>query len=550
MSKQTKDTYEAWSARATRELKGKALESLNWKSSSGLSFHPYYSWEQGNKRFPVQWTRTGNEWDICESILVNEAKEANKQALSALNAGANALLFQWTSASVSPSELLDEIGLPYIQCSFQMPAEQINEWAVALRNYIDSKGFDSKSCSGFLKVHMEDASDGSVLANRLELLSNSRPIIQDLLPAYRTGIAHVALFANRGLHAAQELGMALYWYQYLLEQGFEQNELHLSCGRDFYTELVKFRIAGNLAGQIAKAYGKTKAIRIHGISSSLYMSDLDRYSNLLRLTTAAMSAVSGGANSVQLNSFSKNSEDSESFKSRITRNIQLVLLHETGIGDVRDAAAGSYFLEEMSFRLAEQTWEFFVSLQPYSGMPEFLRSTEFLKLIREAEKNAIDAVSSRKAFFLGVNQYPNTLEETPELPNTEEKAFAPLHLSGMFHHLKKEGKPQKALLLKKGNLAMRNAQAGFVANFLRCGNWELKEILWNDEALEKADLYVLCSSDDEYAEWVKSPLLREKNIAIAGNPGESEDEFRRAGVGHFIHVKSHLFKTLSQLANS
>lgn len=95
---------------------------------------------------------------------------------------------------------------------------------------------------------------------------------------------------------------------------------------------------------------------------------------------------------------------------------------------------------------------------------------------------------------------------------------------------------------------MRNARAGFVANFLRCGNWEMEEVLWDGKALPKADLYVLCAADEDYADWVKDPLLQGKNTAIAGYPGEMEQTYRDAGIRHFIHVKSHLFTTLNQLA--
>lgn len=548
MSKQEfNDTIGAWRERATKELKGKALESLNWKNSSGLVFHPYYSAEESTRRFPVQFSRNSAEWGIIETIPVQDAKAANKAALEALNAGANALLFE-LKASVSFSDLLSEIGMPYICTAFKMQMDAVKANAASLRAFIEHAGFEANACKGYLQIGLDDAKNADDLATRIEALTDLHAEVQELLPGFRIGVIDGALFANRGLKADQELGLSLFWYQYLLENGFETAQMNLGCGREFYTELVKFRIAGNLAAQVAAAYTKNHSLSLYGQSTSSYLSDLDRYSNLLRLSTAAMSAVLGGAEGIRLESFSRNASDAESFKTRITRNVQLVLHHETGIGSVQDAAAGSYFLEEMSFRLAEQAWDFFVSLQGYESLPDYIRSAAFDALLEDAGKQLEEGVKSRKTFFLGVNQYPSTLEKTPELEAEETGPFEALYASEIFHHLKQNTPLQKALLLKKGNLAMRNARAGFVANFLRCGNWEMEEVLWDGKALPKADLYVLCAADEDYADWVKDPLLQGKNTAIAGYPGEMEQTYRDAGIRHFIHVKSHLFTTLNQLA--
>lgn len=68
-------------------------------------------------------------------------------------------------------------------------------------------------------------------------------------------------------------------------------------------------------------------------------------------------------------------------------------------------------------------------------------------------------------------------------------------------------------MLTIGNLAMRQARAQFSCNFLACAGYKVIDNLGFktveegvDAALEaKADIVVICSSDDEYAEYAILP---------------------------------------------
>ncbi|HKL96779.1 MAG TPA: hypothetical protein VJ856_05870, partial [Paludibacteraceae bacterium] len=105
-----------------------------------------------------------------------------------------------------------------------------------------------------------------------------------------------------------------------------------------------------------------------------------------------------------------------------------------------------------------------------------------------------------------------------------------------------------------GNLAMRLARAQFSCNFLACAGYEVVDNLGFETveagvtAAQKAnaDMIVLCSSDDEYAEYAPAALkaINSKQILIvAGSPASMED-LKAQGIENFIHVRSNVLETL------
>jgi methylmalonyl-CoA mutase len=125
---------------------------------------------------------------------------------------------------------------------------------------------------------------------------------------------------------------------------------------------------------------------------------------------------------------------------------------------------------------------------------------------------------------------------------------------------KTNGRKLKVFLLKIGNVAMRQARAGFITNFFGCAGYEIidgqafaTEQEGIDAAMaEKADIVAICSSDEEYAvlgiNIAQGIKQRAKNIMciVAGNPLESINSLKEAGVDDFIHVKLNLLETLER----
>ena len=118
----------------------------------------------------------------------------------------------------------------------------------------------------------------------------------------------------------------------------------------------------------------------------------------------------------------------------------------------------------------------------------------------------------------------------------------------------RSGKRPRVFMLTIGNLAMRIARSQFSSNFFACAGYEIIDNLGFDTvqqgidaAMEKkADIVVLCSSDDEYATLAPEAfkaLDGRAEFVVAGNPACTE-QLQAAGITQFIHVRSNVLETL------
>ena len=114
-------------------------------------------------------------------------------------------------------------------------------------------------------------------------------------------------------------------------------------------------------------------------------------------------------------------------------------------------------------------------------------------------------------------------------------------------------------MLTIGNLAMRLARAQFSANFFGCAGYEIIDNLGFDTveagvdaAIEaKADIVVLCSSDDEYATLAPEAykyLNGRAQFVVAGAPA-CTDELKAVGINDFVHVRCNVLDTLRDFNN-
>ena len=121
----------------------------------------------------------------------------------------------------------------------------------------------------------------------------------------------------------------------------------------------------------------------------------------------------------------------------------------------------------------------------------------------------------------------------------------------------RSGRRPKVFMLTIGNLAMRLARAQFSCNFFACAGYEVIDNLGFDTvedgvaAARKAgaDIIVLCSSDDEYAELAPAAYKAigdgKEIFVVAGAPACMED-LQKLGIEHFIHVRVNVLETLKE----
>ena len=240
--------------------------------------------------------------------------------------------------------------------------------------------------------------------------------------------------------------------------------------------------------------------------------------------------------------------------------------HESHFDQVVDPAGGSYYVENLTQSIAAEAWKLFLEIEEKGGYAEAYKAG-FIKERVEASAAAKDkAIATRRQTLLGANQFPNFTEVAPKeitaeavtRPAAEGNVLTPyrgaMAFEAMRLHVDRSGKQPKAFMLTCGNLAMARARAQFSCNFFACAGIRVQDNTFFKSieegvkaALEsKAEIVVVCASDDDYAEAapkVKELLAGKAILVVAGAPA-CAPELEAQGITNFISVKSNVLETL------
>ena len=549
-----------------------------------------------------------NTWFIRQDINVNDAAEANAKALDILNKGVDSLGFHIKAKELNAEyldTLLKDICCECVELNFSTCQRHTLQLAQLLVAYFQKKGYAPEKLKGSLnfdpisKMMQKGKDVSAVIATGKELVETLAAY-----PHFRCIAVNSVQLNNAGAYIYQELGYALAWGNEYLNQLVEAGvpaalaakkiKFNFGISSNYFLEIAKFRAARMLWADIVKEYHPqcncqpecpNKAedgtcfcackMVAHAETSTFNLTLFDAHVNLLRTQTEAMSAALAGVNSITVTPFDKTYETPDDFSERIARNQQLLLKEECHFNKVVDPAAGSYFIENLTISIATQAWELFLKVEDEGGMLEAVKAGKVQEAINASNKARHDSVSKRKEILLGTNQYPNFNEKAGEKAPVEakcccggnhdncEKPFATLNFdraASQFEALRlqteKSGKRPKAFMLTIGNLAMRQARAQYSCNFLACAGYEVVDNL-GFETVEagveaamaaKADIVVICSSDDEYAEYA-IPAFKALDgramFIVAGAPA-CMDELKAAGIENFIHVRVNVLDTLKE----
>ena len=312
---------------------------------------------------------------------------------------------------------------------------------------------------------------------------------------------------------------------------------------------------------------------VNAETSRYNMTLFDAYVNMLRSQTETMSAALAGVHSIVVTPFDAAYETPNEFSERIARNQQLLLKEECHFATVVDPSAGSYYIEELTTSLANEAWKIFLAVEEQGGFLAAVKAGTVQDDINATNDKRHLHAAQRREFILGTNQFPNFIEKSDgkeplvkqccckSQEETVYKTINQARLSADFEALRlrteKSEKQPVAFMLTIGNLVWRQARAQFSTNFLACAGYKVIDNLGFktveegvDAALKAgADIVVICSSDDEYAEYAVPAYKYLDNRAlfvVAGAPA-CADELKAAGIENFIHVKVNQLETLKML---
>jgi methylmalonyl-CoA mutase len=597
---------EEWMAKITADLKGAPFEKkLVWKTSEGFNVNPFYRAEdlEGMKttsslpgEFPyIRGTKKENDWKIRQNIHVDGFKEANAKALDLLQKGVTSLGFHFGGDGVNPENiaiLLNGICPESVELNFKTCNARTETLVNILGHYLKETGadpdkcFGSVNCNPFKKPLLKGHTEDRWVEQAAAILRSAAAI-----PRYRVLSVDACLLSDAGASLSQELGYALAWGNDIIarlsEAGFAAADVagrikfNFGISTNYFMEIAKFRAARWLWAEIVAAYHPEDAGRcackmaVHAQTSRWNQTVYDAHVNLLRTQTETMSAAIAGVDSITVSPFDATYRTPDDFSERIARNQQLLLKEECHFDKVTDPSAGSYYIETLTHSLAGVAWKLFLETEDRGGFYALAKTGEVQNAVNTSSANRKKAVATRREILLGTNQYPNFAETAAakiaegssrngspkECGCQKEGPLPALDFSrgaSEFEALRlsteKSGKTPKVFMLTIGNLAMRLARSQFSSNFFACAGYKIIDNLGFDtveagvEAAvgAGAEVVVLCSSDDEYAE-LAVPAFRalagRAEFVIAGAPACSDD-LKAQGITNFVNVRSNVLETL------
>ncbi len=598
------NSTEQWMEKVTADLKGADFEKkLVWKTNEGFKVKPFYRMEdlEGLKttdalpgEFPyLRGTKKdNNEWLVRQEIKVECPKEANEKALDILNKGIDSLAFRVKAKELNAEyieTLLEGICAECVELNFYTCQGHVVELAELLVAYFQKKGYDLTKLQGsigydfFDKMLAKGKEKGDMPATAKALIEATAA-----LPKYRVLNVTALTLNNAGAYIYQELGYALAWGNEYMNQLTEAGlpaalvakkiKFNFGISSNYFLEIAKFRAARMLWANIVASYDADNRcaakMHVHAETSTFNLTLFDAHVNLLRTQTEAMSAALAGVDSMTVTPFDKTYTAPDEFSERMARNQQLLLKEESHFDKVIDPAAGSYYIENLTVSIAKQAWELFLSVEEAGGFYAAVKAGTVQAAVNESNKARHKSVAQRREVLLGTNQFPNFNEKAGDKKPLEatcccgghdtcEKDVPALNFdraASEFEALRLEteasGKRPKAFMLTIGNLAMRQARAQFSCNFLACAGYEVVDNLGfptveagvEAAMAAKADIVVLCSSDDEYVEYAVpafKALDGRAMFIVAGAPANME-ELKAAGIENFIHVRVNVLETLKE----
>jgi methylmalonyl-CoA mutase len=285
-------------------------------------------------------------------IEVSKENAANILAIEYLNSAADGILFDIKKNDIEFSKLLKDIQLEICPVSF-LAEDSFSASAVEYAGFI-KKELHNKPVSGAIFWRNEPA-DIFKISEAFNGHDNYYPFGLIIEPHTDTEseIANALTKAVDLIEKGVAAGIAP-------TQIINQISFSLSAGTDFFMEIAKLKSLRFLWQQVMGAYGITgkKQLHIHASSPRWIKEDYQPHGNMIKSTTAAMSAILGGCDSLTL----EPEDAGNAMLHRIARNVSAVIREESHLSKVADATAGSFYLESLTGQLSEKAWQKFQSM--------------------------------------------------------------------------------------------------------------------------------------------------------------------------------------------
>ncbi|MFD0828056.1 methylmalonyl-CoA mutase family protein [Neobacillus sp. M.A.Huq-85] len=460
-------TFQQWREVAEKTLKGATIEEkLVTDTYEGVALQPLYRKEDIEK-YPYLSTMPGDfpylrgthesgfqqePWKVCQEIAYSNPEEFNLAAQNDLEKGLTMLHLvlnetRWSDPAIAlPDQKkvnLSGVSMDSLQ-DFQQAFQGINLEEVPIFIETGISGFPFfASFIAYLQQQNQDFNRirGCIgmdpigqlvqkgvlpypINQAFEMMSEMTRWSLNHSPELKTIVVQAHPYHDAGGNAVQELAFAIATgLQYLrnlknhdisIDDVAQRIFFSFSIGSNFFMEIAKFRAARLLWAKIVKELGgneNSQKMFIQGRTSARTKTIHDPYVNILRGTTEAFAGVIGGVNSLHVSTFDEAIGLPDEFSRRIARNTHMILDKEANLSKVTDPAGGSWYIETLTYTLAEKSWELFQQIEELGGMYNALLEGFPQDIVSKTADVRMENIKSRKDKIIGTNIYPNLNEK-------------------------------------------------------------------------------------------------------------------------------------------
>ncbi len=461
---------ETWVDTATKELRGRPLADLTWQTAEGLAVKPVFTADDlagldhlsslpGQEPFlrgPKATMYAGKPWTIRQYAGFSTAEESNAFYRKGLAAGQQGVSVAFDLAthrgydsdhprvqgdvgkagvaidSVEDMKILfDGIPLDKVSVSMTMNGAVIP----ILASFIvagEEQGVDRAALSG--TIQNDVLKEFMVRNTYIYPPEPSMRIVADIIAYTAAEMPRFNSISISGYHMqeagatlVQELAFTLAdgkeYVKTALARGMKVDDFaprlsfFFAIGMNFFMEAAKLRAARVLWHRIMTEFEpqnpKSKMLRTHCQTSGVSLQEQDPFNNAIRTAYEAMSAVLGGTQSLHTNSYDEAIALPSDEAAHLARNTQLILQNETGVTNVVDPLAGSYYVEALTAQLAEAAWVLIEEVETMGGMTKAVADGMPKLRIEEAAAAKQARIDRGQEIIVGVNKFKRA--EEPEI---------------------------------------------------------------------------------------------------------------------------------------
>jgi methylmalonyl-CoA mutase len=484
-------TIADWQKLATKERKGASPDDLLWQTPEGIEVKPLYTAEDTAglehmdnlpgfapyKRGPKATMYAGRAWTVRQYAGFSTAEASNEFYRKNLAAGQQGLSVAFdlpthrgydsdhprvvgdvgkAGVAIDSVEdmkiLFDGIPLDKVSVSMTMNGAVLPVMA----SYIvaaEEQGVAPEQLAGTLQNDI--LKEFMVRNTYIYPPAPSMRVVSDIIGYTAEHMPKFNSISISGYHMQEAGATNVQELAYTIADGIEYVRTAIDSGMDvdkfaprlsfffaigmnFFMEIAKLRAARILWATLmeekfAPKDGRSLVLRTHCQTSGVSLTSKDPYNNVMRTTIEAMSAVLGGTQSLHTNSFDEALALPTEFSARIARNTQLVIQEETGITNVVDPLAGSYYVESLTDELVKAAREMIDEVEAMGGMTKAVETGMPKLRIEEAAALRQARIDRGEEVIVGVNKYQLEVEPEVDVLDIDNSAVRESQVARLAH---------------------------------------------------------------------------------------------------------------------